>query len=703
MKDLGLNFLAKASLPMIRQNEAAECGLASLAMVAGYYGYETDLNALRRRYSISIQGMDLAMLMDVADQLALSTNPVKLDLDQIHLLQLPAILHWDMNHFVVLDSVHRGKFRIHDPAFGVRVLDREAFSKHFTGVALELQPSTEFRAKKERTPVRLSMLWSSFTGFKRNLVQVALLSVVAQVFVLATPFYLQVAVDQVLLSRDGDLMRALALGFVGVAVLLALATLLRGYVMLYFGSLMSYQISVNLFRHMLRLPVDYFKKRHVGDIDSRFSSIEPIRKMLTEGIAGSLIDGLMAISTLILMFVYSAKLACITLAAWLLYILLRVCFYRSLRAQQESLIVAKAHEHTNFIETLRGITSVKLFGAELKRLQFWQTRNATAINENARLQRLVLWFEFGQQSLFGVERVLVIYLAIMMVMQGGSFTVGMIFAFIAYRNSFTGNATNLVDQLIEFRLLNLHLERISDITGSKPEVENQPVRTASRKLTGQLECKRLSYRYATGTPLIFDELNLKFDAGSNTAIVGPSGCGKSTLLRLLAGLTKPERGEVLVDGVPIFEFGIAQYRKQIGVVMQDDDLFAGSILSNIAFFDKQVDLERVTEVAKLAQVHDQIEAMPMGYESLIGDMGGALSGGEKQRIMLARALYRQPKILFVDEGTAHLDVETERRVNESLSKMNMTRVVIAHRPETIAYADEVLDLQTLRAAQELED
>ncbi|WP_299555800.1 peptidase domain-containing ABC transporter [uncultured Tateyamaria sp.] len=691
---LGLNLSGRARLPVIRQNEAAECGLASLAMVAGYYGHSTDLSTLRRKYMTSLQGMTLRSVMEVANRLGLTSRPVKLPLSHVGQLRLPAILHWNMNHFVVLKSVAKNKFTLHDPSLGERSYTAAEFSKHFTGVALELTPTEKFVRREAKTTLRLSDLWGRMFGLKRNLLQVLALSVVLQLFVLASPFYLQIAVDEVLASFDTELLLVLALGFGGLTLINVLAQTLRGYVLLYFGSMLSYQMVGNLFRHLLHLPVDYFEKRHIGDIVSRFGSATPIKDMLTEGLIASVIDGAMALTTLTLMFVYSPVLATIALAAWTLYFALRMAFYKPFRARQEDVIVAHAKEQTTFMESVRGITSLKLFGGENDRQRFWQNHFADSINEDARFQKLSIWFESARTGIFGIELIVLVYVAVHLVLDS-SFTVGMIFAFMAYKRNFTDKASALVERTIEFRLLGLHLERLADIVHTQEETQpnDQSGLSDVKPITGLIEVEKLSYRYAADATDVLNNISVKIEPGTSVAIIGASGCGKTTLLKIMTGLFQPSQGRVLIDGTPLTTYGLAAFRKQIGVVMQQDDLFAGSIAENISFFDAETDMAQVIAVAQAARIHDEILAMPMNYESLVGDMGSTLSGGQRQRLMLARALYRKPKILFMDEGTAHLDVATEHMVNESIAQLGITRIVIAHRPETIRMSDRVLEMR----------
>ncbi|PRD18288.1 UNVERIFIED_CONTAM: cvaB [Trichonephila clavipes] len=281
-------------------------------------------------------------------------------------------------------------------------------------------------------------------------------------------------------------------------------------------------------------------------------------------------------------------------------------------------------------------------------------------------------------------------MAALLVIQGG-FSTGMLFAFMSYKRQFMEKTANLIEKFIEFKMLGLHFDRIADIALTEKE-ELQPIYLSPHTINGEIEVKNVCFSYSHATPNILEHLNLKINSGESVAITGPSGCGKSTLLKILLGLNLPQSGEVLIDGVSLEKVGARQYRQQIAAVMQDDELLSGSVSDNISFFDSPVDMARVVYCAQLASIHDDIANMPMGYESLIGDMGSSLSGGQKQRIILARALYKQPKILFMDEATSHLDTNLETSINEAISRLNITRVIIAHRKETIASADREIRL-----------
>lgn len=687
-----LSFKNEKRLPLILQTEMAECGLACLAMISTYHGHKIDLNTLRRHYPVSLKGATLKSLMLTADHLKFSCRALRLELEQLAQLQTPCILHWDLNHFVVLKRVKGEKVTIHDPARGTITLSFDEVSHHFTGVALELTPTTEFNEKDSQSKMQLSDLWSKISGLKRVLIQIFFLSMLIQLFALVSPFYMQLVVDNVVVGQDTQLLVVLALGFLLLALISVGTQALRSYIIMYLSNQLSIQMAANLFRHLIHLPLGFFEKRHIGDVVSRFSSLDNIKNLMTTGLIETIVDGLMAITTLVMMFIYSKTLGFIVLSVVVIYAAIRFLMYQPFRKRQEESIVANAKENTNFMETVRAAQSIKLFSREPQRQTVWHNHYADAMNADIKVNKLRIGYKAINDTLFGIENVVVIYFGALLVLEG-QFSIGMLFAFIAYKMQFSDKSAKIIEKLIEFRMLGLHLNRIADIALTKQEnLGQQKLVKEDMNIKGDLTLSELSFQYSDAEPHIFNNVNFTFKAGESVAIVGPSGGGKTTLMKNMLGLLSPTNGQVLIDGVEINKFGLANYRQVVAAVMQDDQLLSGSLMDNISFFDPDVDDQRVIECAKLASIHRDIEAMPMSYNTLIGDMGTTLSGGQRQRLLLARALYSNPKILFMDEATSNLDTKLESIVNDAVKKLNITRIIIAHRPETIRSADKVVSL-----------
>lgn len=683
----------------VLQSESSECGLASLAMVASYHGQKLALRQLRQRFPLSLKGANLSRLIAVAGQLGFQCRPLRLDMEHLGQLKLPCVLHWDLSHFVVLAKVSKKKVIILDPAFGKREFSYAEISDHFTGVVLELTPAAEFKPRKAAPSISFGQLTGRVTGLWRSLTLILVLSVALQVFVILAPFFMQWVVDQVLISADRDLLTVLGLGFALVLLLQVSIGWLRGWSVVYLSSRLGLQWMGNVFNHLLELPLDFFEKRHLGDITSRMGSVQIVQRTLTTSFVEALIDGLMAVVTLGIMLIYSWKLALITLLAVLLYLGLRALAFRPVREGTEQQLIAGARQQSHLLESIRGVRSVKVAGRETSRRSTYLNLMSDTVNRDVCLAKLGLGFNTASQLIFGAERIAVIWIGAVLAMQN-VFSVGMLIAYLAYKDQFAGRIGSLIDKWIEFRMLRLHGERLADIVLAEPEVLGEHRFEHTLPASTRLEVTGLNFRYAEGESWVLRDCSFSVEEGESVAIVGPSGCGKTTLVKLLLGLLKPTQGTITVDGQDIAKLGPHNYRQMVGAVMQDDQLFAGSVAENIAFGEEGFDSERIEGAARLAAVHDEIAAMPMGYHSLIGDMGTTLSGGQKQRVILARALYRMPRILFLDEATSHLDVERERLVNEAVRELKLTKVIIAHRPETIASADRVLLMQGGRIVEE---
>lgn len=689
-----LSFGFGRKLPVILQTEASECGLACLAMVSNYHGFRTDLATLRRLFLISIKGTTLNYLMAMAQSVGFTTRPVKLELEDLRDLRRPCILHWNFNHFVVLKEVGSRHVVIHDPAMGLRKLSFDEVSAAFTGVALELWPNPGFKRVTFKQSIKLRDMMGHVTGLYRSMGQILLLALSLEVFALVSPLYMQWVVDHAIVAADYDLLTTLAIGFGLLMLMQQAVTTVRAWVIMHMATTLNVQWRANIFAHLIRLPVDFFEKRHLGDVVSRFGAIDQIQQTLTSTFVEAMLDGVLTIVTLVMMFLYSPPMAWIAIAAMALYALGRWMWFRPLRNATEEQIVHAAKQQTHFIETVRGVRALKLFQRLDERRTSWLGLFVEQVNADLRTQKLYVLYRLINGLLFGAERVLIIWLGARLVI-AGDFTVGALLAFIAYKDQFVSRVSGLIDRLVEIRMLNLQGERLADIALAEQEASTAAGLNKQEvaRLPATIDIKGLRYRYADGEPWVLDGVDLHVDEGESVAIVGPSGCGKSTLLNVMLGIRTANEGEVLVGGQPLAKLGLDQLRSMIGVVMQDDALFAGSIADNISFFDQPVDHDWVEECARKAAVYEEIMAMPMGFNTLIGDMGAALSGGQKQRILLARALYKRPRLLFLDEATSHLDVTRESMVNQEIQALNMTRIIIAHRPETIASADRVITLE----------
>lgn len=683
----------------MRQTETSECGLACLAIAAERFGSRIELSTLRQKYQISSRGMTLREVKDVAADMGLVGRAVRCELDELGELRTPAVLHWGFSHFVVLDRVKGQKVRIHDPAVGLLNLSIGEVSRKFTGVALELTPAAEFVKRKEPSPLSLKSWFRFVPEMYGPLAHILILSLLLQSIVLATPFYIQLAIDQGALKGDTGILTVLAFGFGLLALFNSVAGLLRGIVAAKLTALLNRDMTVRLFRHMIRLPLPWYQRRKLADILSRFDAILPVRDLLSGALVAILVDGLLAIGTLIMMFALAPVLAAIVLGGFVMYVLIRLAALPiSIRFGMES-ITARIAENGKRIETVRAIQTLKVMGAENEREGDWANRFAATIETDQSNALTAVSLSTMQSLVEGIIRVVLVYLGAVAIIEG-RMSVGLFYAFLAYQGQFSGKASTLFDQIIKWRMTDMYSYRLADIVLSKKEDGIDTIPAGQPAIIGALEFTNLGFSYGPKEPFIFNGVSLKIPAGEFVAIVGHSGAGKSTLLKVLCGLYPATHGEVLVDGRPLSWWGPKAVGRALGVVMQDDDLLAGTIAENVAFFDDQIEMERVWTCLRQAAIVDDVLRMPMRAQTLIGDMGSTLSGGQKQRLLLARALYRNPRILVLDEATSHLDVSRESDINKVLQAQRITRIIVAHRQQTIDAADRVIRLENGRVVSD---
>lgn len=683
----------------ILQSESHECGLACLVMIASAYGSYLDLPTLRRRFSISVKGTSLPQILHYAQSLDFSSRPVRLELDELKQLRLPCILHWNLNHFVVLEKVGAQKVTILDPAAGRRTLTMDEVSRCFTGVALELTPNSRFQSAEKKPRLRLRELTGHVLGLKRALVNILMLALALEVVALLSPQVMQWVVDHALVSADYDLLLLVVIGGCLLLVIDFVLRMARGWMGLRLNQQLTLQWTSNFFHHLLRLPWSFFEKRHLGDITARFQSLDAIRAVITNGAVTILLDALVALITLTLMTLYSKMLTVIVLTAVALYVLLRWAFYVPLRNAMEERIVLATRENAYFLETIRAVQPLKLFNSTPLRLATWQNLLTDVQNRDLRTQKMLLVFGGCNTLIFGLEGMLLLYVGGVAVL-GNTLTLGMLLAFLAYKSQFTTRASKLIDLGIEIKMLSLHGERLAEIALETPE-PNIAIETDLSRIEPRIEFKNVSFRYADGEHWVIKDLSFTIEAGDAVALIGRSGCGKSTLFKLMLGLLEPIEGDIRIGGTSIRQLGPTALRNMVGVVMQDDQLMAGSLAENIACFEVGATQERIETAAQQANIHKAIINMPMGYQTLVAEMGSGLSGGQKQRLLLARALYKQPSILALDEATSHLDLHGEQHVVSNLKSLSMTRVVIAHRRETVAMVSRIIHLEQGKITEDI--
>lgn len=685
------------SAPVL-QSETAECGLACLAMLAAWHGKRVDLHYLRTITQVSSHGMTLRHLMRTAETLQMSARAIRVELDDLRNVRLPCVLHWSFNHYVVLYRIGKTSAVINDPAVGRRTVTREEVSNHFTGIVLEAWPCATFTAETQRSTINLRDLLRGMVGIRGALVRILIVSACIETLTLCIPLATQFVVDVAFNSGD---MTTLHTVIAAVFILLGLRAMLgiaRAGTLVAIKSALSLHWSEGFFNQILRLPLAYFEKRHAGDIASRHTSLNEIQEALTAEMLGSILDGIIVVALIVLMFAHSLMLAMISLTFVACYTGAKYFFYGSLQAAKLEAINYEARQSSHFLETIRGVACIKIFGLEGSRRTYWINSVVNAAHARGRVFRFQLLHQAFAALLTGLSAGTVLLFGGHLV-ENQVLTVGAFFALMLYADMFMQRAVGAIDTLFNLKLVSLHLERVTDVVVAKPEPcltpdYPTPIVTEAGHDGASVHIRNVHYRYAPDEPDILHGVTLDIRPSENLAVVGASGCGKSTLLRIIGGLATPYSGEVCIDGVPLSQLGLENYRRRIAFVMQDDKLFAGSLSENICCFDPQPDWDWMQQCAQAASIHNEIVKFPGGYNTMVGDMGSVLSGGQKQRVALARALYKRPSILLLDEATSNLDDNNEQKINEALKRLRMTRIFVAHREKTILSADRVFNLET---------
>ncbi|MBA3711877.1 MAG: peptidase domain-containing ABC transporter [Pyrinomonadaceae bacterium] len=677
-------------VPVVLQMNAVECGAACLAMILNYFGRQTSISECRERCGVGQHGLTAQTIAKAARNYGLRVKAVSIEPADFKYVQLPAIAHWNFNHFVVVERWSATKFEIVDPAAGRRRITAKAFDAGFTGVVLMLEPGVQF----ERRRGTGKRSWRHYLKYVLDkpglLVQILLASLFLQVLGLALPIFTQVLVDQVLPFRITNAMNILAIGMILLVLTQLVISYLRAALLIYLQGRLDSQLMLGFFEHLLTLPLRFFQQRTNGDLLMRLGSNMIVRETLTGQTISTILDGTFVLVYLGILLTWAPLFGGIALAIGMFQVALLLGTTRRTHDLVQRDLAAGAESQSYLVEALAGIVTLKASGSETRAFDHWS--NLFYRNLNVSLER-----NHFSASVGTVMTALRTFSPFVMLWVGahgvldGTLSLGAMLALNALAMSFLTPLASLVSNGQRLQLIGAHLERLNDVLQAEPEQDPRLVRSAP-PLTGRIELKSVDFRYDPHAPLVLRDVSVSIEPGQKVAIVGRTGSGKSTLAKLLLGLYTPTGGELLFDGAALQSLNYATLRRQFGTVLQESFLFSGSIRQNIAFNDPSLSLEQVIEAARLAHIHDEVTGMPMGYETLLAEGGSSLSGGQRQRLALARALAHKPSVLLVDEATSHLDVMTERLVDQSLSALACTRIVIAHRLSTVKNADLILVL-----------
>ena len=688
---LKLSFRKK--LPVVFQTERTECGHACVIMIAAWFGYHIDLTSMRKQCPTSPRGVSLWDIIGICEKLHLNARALRLEPETLHSLQCPAILHWDMNHFVVLKTVKKKHVIVHDPATGEKKYSYAELGRHFTGIALEVFPGNDFKKLDNKRELTLKGIIGSMSGWKKQLSIIFGMSFAIELGAIGTAVFTQLVLDKALPSENVSLLYLLGFAFFVIAITKVATEALRNWTVLYVMTTLNMQISSNLMKHLINLPLAFFEQRSAGDILSRFYAADEIQEKITTDFVQVLVDGVMAVVTLVVMLVYSIPLTAIALGFVAMALLARLLTHAPLKKHAQEQVAFEAREQSHILESLRAILPLTVFRKQPLRMAQWQTAHADSLNASIAYNKVRILFTAANQILFLAGHIALLLSGAFLVIDQ-QLSMGMMIAYLSFATHFHGKVQNLLEKLIDYKMLAVQLSRLSDIVFHKRSTEVAPSgRLVDQEIRGHLSFKNIAFRHDHNGRFLFRQLSMDFQPGQSTVITAPSGFGKTSLIKVLMQLLPAEEGEVFLDGRPVASYGTQAFCSVCAAVMQDDQLLSGSLLDNICFFDEYPDRGKAEESAKLACIHDDIQAMTMGYQTLVGEMGSHLSGGQRQRVLIARALYKRPKILFMDEGTSHLDEITERQINSNIKGLGITCIMVSHRQTVIAAADRVIDLQ----------
>lgn len=695
-----MRILRNHRVPVILQMSATECGAACLAMILSYHGRHTEIDETRRYCRAGRDGINAETIVTSARKFGLRTKAYSIqEFADIGLIRLPAIIHWKFNHFVVLEKWNAKKVQIIDPALGRRIVSIENFRKNFTGIVLTFEPGAQFETqKREKKPTWLAYYKNIFqsSDIGKILIQIIGSSLILQVVGLTFPLFSKVLIDQILPNGTGYLLPTLGIGILFIVFSQATTSYLRNIMLVYVQTRLDAHIMLNFFEHLLYLPYDFFTQRTSGDLLLRLGNNSIIRDILINQLPSLLLDGSFVVGYLVLLLFLEPIFGLSVLIIGFIQIIVLISTSKKIRELTQKEIEAQAQSQTYLIETLKGIVTIKSFGAEERVLEHWSNLFYQQLNISLTKNKYTQTTGVFLGSLQSFSSIILLWIGAWFVLNQ-KMSLGTLMAINTIASLFLAPLSSIVSSGQQIQIMKAFFERINDVIRSKPE---QNIReTKSPTLKGKIELKNICFRYNPEGPDVIQNLSMRINSGDTIAIVGPTGSGKTTIMLLLLGLYRPDSGEILYDNTPLHQINYQHLRNQIGVITQTPYFFNGTIFQNISMNDNQITLDCAMEATQFAEIHKEIACLPMGYETRIAEGGAGFSGGQLQRLAIARALVHKPSILLLDEATSHLDAETERKIQSNLSMLSITQVIIAHRINTIQKADLIYTLQNGRIVE----
>ncbi|WP_265921467.1 peptidase domain-containing ABC transporter [Cupriavidus nantongensis] len=691
--ELGEKLIRRFAL--VEQAEEMDCGAACLAMICRHYGIPMTLGKLRELANVTTQGATLDSLARAGESLGFTTRGVQCTRDSLMGFELPFIVHWEGYHYVVVYGISSRWVWVADPAIGFRKMSAEEFERGWSGTCLLFTPGESMtQLSVQRSP------WLRFIGYlapyKKILAHLFLATFVIQMLGVVPPLIIQNILDGVVVHQNVGLLHLLIAGLIISSVFSQLMATIRAYLANFMVRNMDFAMMSHFFRHTLSLPLSFFARRKTGDIFARFQENQTIRAFLTESTVTTALNLLMVFIYFTIMFLYNVKLTLLLIAFVIPIAALTVVVTPRVKAYARDVFATSTDAKAYLMETLGGAETVKGMGIERPVRLRWERKYTKALESQYKAQQFHILVGLASQLLNAATTIAVLWVGATLVLER-ELTIGQLMAFNAFMGSVLAPLMGLVALWGQLNDAGVAMERLGDVLDLEPEQKPQDVlsRVMLPDLQGEIVMKDLYFRYGgEDTPYVLENISFAIRPGEMVAIVGRSGSGKTTLAKLLVGFYKPTEGSMTVDGYDLNVIDAAFYRAQVGYVMQSNLLFSGTIAENIACGDDSPDRRRIEEVARMADAHAFISKLPLGYEQVVGERGIGLSGGQIQRLCIARALYHDPRLLVFDEATSALDTQSESNILANMQEIlrGRTAVIIAHRLSTIMQADKILVL-----------
>ncbi|TKC81640.1 cyclic nucleotide-binding domain-containing protein [Trinickia terrae] len=680
---------------LVEQAEEMDCGAACLAMICRHYGIPMTLGKLREMANVTTQGATLESLARTGEALGFTTRGVQCTFEAMLGFDLPFIAHWEGYHYIIVYGMGKRWVRVADPALGFRKLSVEEFERGWGGTCLLFTAGeTAARQAASRSP------WVRFIGYlapyRKILANLFLATFVIQVLGVVPPLIIQNILDGVVVHQNVSLLNLLIIGLVISNLFTQLMITIRAHLSNFMVRNLDFSMMSQFFKHTMSLPFSFFAKRKTGDVFARFQENQTIRAFLTESTVTTALNLLMIFIYFTIMFLYNVKMTLLLIAFVIPIMALTAIATPRIKRYARDVFAASTEAKSLLMETLSGIETVKGMGIERPVRLKWERKYAKALEVQYRAQAFHILVGLGSQLLNAATTIVILWVGASLVL-AQELSIGQLIAFNAFMGSVLAPLMGLVGLWSLMNDAAVAMERLGDVLDIEPE--QKPSDLASRvllpDLQGDISLRGVYFRYGGNeTPYVLENISFDIKPGEMIAIVGRSGSGKTTLAKLLVGFYTPTDGKIVVDGYDMSVIDQAYYRAQIGYVMQTNLVFSGTIAENIACGDASPDHRRIEEVAKMADAHAFIAKMPLGYEQVVGERGMGLSGGQIQRLCIARALYHDPRLLVFDEATSSLDTQSESNILANMQDIlkGRTAVIIAHRLSTIMRADKILVL-----------